>query len=163
MKMEKLDEFDERVDALWATAKLQFLNIGERTERYLNWRFTNCSLHQYRLVGLIEKSGCLMAYLAYTENDGFVNVVDLLAANDEALIALLGEFIVGMRANRQRSISFMYLGSSMITSVLRRFGFVRRQGQARVLVYLTEKLDATAKKSLMSTDAWHLTLADADF
>ncbi len=162
VRVEISDRFDARFDRLWQRAAGQFGVVGERTSRYLNWRFAQSPLARHRAFCLCAKDRELQAYLVYSRDEAKVFVGDFFFTDLEALDTLLAEFARFARREKARSIATLLLGGERVCRKLARFGFVRRPSTWRTLVYFDpacEKLDGAL---LSDPQAWFLTRADVD-
>lgn len=62
-RLQDMDAFDERVDALWAAAAPHHPVIAERTLRFLSWRFDQCpAAGRFRRLAVLRR-GELMGYV----------------------------------------------------------------------------------------------------
>jgi len=73
-----------RVDALWRTVAGSYRNIVVRDHAYLNWRYQNCPVGQYRFVEVSDGAD-LRAIGIIRNEQGTTRLVDLLAHADDAL------------------------------------------------------------------------------
>lgn len=160
-KTEILKTCDIRFDRLWEKASNRFDYIGDRSSTYLNWRFRQSPELEYRIFSLLGANGELLAYLVYSIKEGFASIADILFENQEALDALLPEFVSRMRLEGVSSVSVNYLGSDRVTGKFRKNGFYKRSGKSKVLLYLNEDLIKDAAK-ILNKNRWHLTGGDKD-
>jgi len=83
---------DNRFDELWQRIDKDNLNLVVRDSKYLQWRYLECPLNEYRVFILPESGGIsgylvLKTYCGGTESTG--EIVDLLAVNNDAVRRLL--------------------------------------------------------------------------
>lgn len=152
------DSFDARFDQLWQTAGNQFPILGERTSAYLNWRFCQCPGQRYRVLGITDANGQLLAYLVHGRSGEAAYVADLLFADGRYLGPLLAEFLRLVRRDNVRKVVLLYLGRSDVSQALVRFGFWRRPSGRKAMVYI-KKGD---RAPFLDLENWHLTSADID-
>ena len=156
---EPLSHFDSRFDRLWSHASRRFDVIGERTEDYLGWRFTNCPDLDYEIFTLAERAtGELLGYVVWYADEGAISISDLLAIDEPTTSLLLAEFSRFARRTRSSAIRFGCFGSPEFYRRLQRAGFQRRQNRHPVLGRLREAAEAA---TFQGTN-WYLTMADSD-
>jgi hypothetical protein len=111
---------------------------GERQTNFLRWRYQDCPLQKYTILGLLEEGGKeLLGYaVLYSENRWFV-IADLLypslrATRDDLLAGVLA----WSRVRGAISVCCPFLGGRHLEEGMRRFGFHPR-GAGRVITYLS--------------------------
>lgn len=158
---EPLARFDNRFDTLWSRAASRFDVIGERTEDYLNWRFTNCPDLDYEIFTLAERAtGELLGYVVWYPDEGAVSISDLLAIDGPTTSLLLSEFSRFARGTSAVAIRLACFGSPDFYRLLQRAGFRRRQNRHPVLGRLGGA--GAAESALRDGANWFLTMADSD-
>jgi len=156
---ETLPRFDSRFDGLWSRVADRFDVIGERTEDYLNWRFTNCPDLAYEIFTLAERAtGELLGYVVWYADEGAVSISDLLAIDEPTTTLLLTAFSRSVRRTNASAIRFGCLGSPEFYRLLQRAGFHRRQNRHPVL----GRLSGAAEAANCQEANWYLTMADSD-
>jgi len=125
-RVEVIEQFDERFDALWAAASPRFPIVGERTADYLRWRFTSSPDGPYQVLGLTDGRKSLTAYLVYQRRGGYVCLSDFLAVDAGACRRLLAELLRRARRDGAEAVAALWLGPARMAETLRRFGFRRR-------------------------------------
>lgn len=136
--IEKLNSFDQRFDLLWKKASRQFNIIGERSKDYLNWRYLQSPHKNYHLFSLARKDNQeVWGYIVYYIENKVGFIADMLFLNfGSAFESLLSEFILYLRGQDVESISILLFGCLPLEKKLKSFGFVRREEESRILVYL---------------------------
>ena len=153
---------DARFDRLWARAAKSIPILGDRSSRFLDWRYRQAPDAAYDLCAAIRESdGEMVGYVAYRVVGGVCRIVDLLA-NDmaAALDTTLHEFILQMRAASVATISLCYLGIAEVTGALSRWGFRRRADSQNVLLWIPADIPAEKRALLRAADNWHLLEGD---
>ncbi len=171
IRAEIVDHFDERFDRLWETASRKYAIIGERTAEYLQWRFAKCPDVRYRTLCLCDEKDRLSAYLTYSQAEGRAYVGDVLFLENGDLEILLAEFMTMLRRMHKRAVTMIYYGHPFVAKTLRRFGFLPRESQWKVMVY-ANKDDSSAVAGandpdaglprVMNGESWYITRADID-
>ena len=73
--------FDERFDELWNHIASEQWALTVRNRRFLKWRYQECPLRQYKILGLLtEDRSRLLGYLIYYIEDHSAVCVDFLAS-----------------------------------------------------------------------------------
>ncbi|WP_415897297.1 hypothetical protein ACMXYX_00640 [Neptuniibacter sp. QD72_48] len=121
--------FNDSVDFFWREVSKGYDALTVRDQRYLNWRFADCPLHEYKLVEA-KKNGQLIGYMVYrfAEKEGVTTgyIVDFLVTNhdDEALSALLSFTVSKLWQLKVDKIAIMKSTSfTWVNSVLKATGF----------------------------------------
>ncbi len=149
--------FDSRFDDLWRTASMQFPIIGERTTRFLQWRYAEITPYKiFTLVDSQEKE--LLGYMIYSLHEGTYVIIDLLYKSPAAFDALLATFIRFARKKGVYSLSFNFFGNQSVQETLKRFGFIERHESRSVCVYLHQGKNTEA----LNPSNWYLTNGDED-
>ncbi len=150
--------FDDRFDELWIRAAPQFGLVGERTSRYLSWRFGQSPDRAYRAFTLASSDGRLRGYVVYREADGIVRIADLLADRQDWGLLIAG-FLRAMRDRGVSAVSMAAFDAGRVRSLLTYFGFRRRTRDTSVLV---SRPTGAAVRDWPDPATWHLTEADRD-
>jgi hypothetical protein len=97
--------FDERVDALWSSARSQFPFAVVRSSAYLNWRYADRRAGDYRLL-VAEEGGRWLGYAVLRAAGTKAVVADLLTLPDRGDVAesLLGAVRDGSRDDGQQTV-----------------------------------------------------------
>ncbi|MEN6493279.1 MAG: hypothetical protein ABFD16_03230 [Thermoguttaceae bacterium] len=156
------DGFDAAFDQLWKKAAGQFAYIGERTADYLTWRFGRSPDGPFQVFCIKNACQELLAYLVFSCRDGITYVNDLLFVDASSLDLLLSEFLRHVRRQRGTAVIVVYLGTSMVSQSLRRFGFWRRPSAWNAMVYADWNQLGDEAASFLDEQQWYLTRADID-
>lgn len=154
IRAEWLTKVDGRFDELWSAMPKAGLNIGDRSARYLRWRFFEEPGHQNRALGFIERrSGRLAAYMIGEVTPDEFAIRDILAA--PAINEIAGILAHGLLKIRKLGVAAAGLrvtGAVDLTRSLSRMGFRKRDPES---VFIR---DVAASPS----GNWVLTSADED-
>ena len=152
-----IDAFDERFDALWEKANKNYEIVGERCSEYLNWRFTNYPVIDYKIFVLQDLNSNLIAYLVFYKSKlGYV-IEDLFAESEKDYVYLLEQFLKFSKKQSIDAISIRFFGKEEVFTALDDVGFKKRSDSNSVLVFSKNKNDEIYNK-----DNWFLTAADMD-
>ena len=122
--IEMPDLFDERFDVLWEKASKQFNIIGERSSKFLDWRYKQSYLHDYKIFCILDDEKELVGYIVYSVEDNICYVADMLfLPSDNSIDLLLAKFILYLRAKETGAIVISYMGNSFIKKKLKEFNF----------------------------------------
>jgi len=159
-KVEIAERFDERFDRLWERAAAQFAIVTERSSKFLDWRFRECSDDRYHTLCLCDANGELAGYAVY-RNDGFtVELSDLLSGRPEDLEILIVEVLRQVRKScpAARTVHVPYFGKGTLPSALKRNGFMQRPEPKQLFVWANE--EELPFSMLCDRNRWYLTAAD---
>jgi hypothetical protein len=119
--------FDERFDELWSRMDSAHPALTVRDRRFLNWRYHECPLRQYKTLGLLtEDESKLLGYLIYYVEDHSAICVDLLVLSGaDDLSCLLSSWASVAWRDELASLSISCSDGSLSASLLR-LGFTRR-------------------------------------
>jgi hypothetical protein len=85
-----LPSFDQRFDQLWSRSSSQHPALTVRDQRFLNWRYRECPLRQYKTLALLtEDESTLLGYLIYYVEDHSALCADLIAPSGADDLACL--------------------------------------------------------------------------
>jgi hypothetical protein len=159
---QELDSFDQRFDRLWERASGQFDIIGQRSKDYLNWRYGSSPHRSYHVFSLIrEDNQEVCGYVVYYLQDKVSYIADLLFLDfGSGLDDLLSSFILHLRDQSVESLSILLFGRPSLAKKLKSFGFVLREEESRVLVYLDSNSPQT--EFALNADNWFLLEGDRD-
>jgi len=119
--------FDERFDDLWSRLSSEHPTLTVRDRGFLNWRYRDCPLRQYKTLGLLtEDESSLLGYLIYHVEGHAAVCVDVLASGGaEDLGSLLSSWADLARDDGLASLSVSCpLGA--LAATLEQHGFTRR-------------------------------------
>jgi hypothetical protein len=162
---EDLEKADARFDELWNRTKDRYRIAGERSARYLNWRYTACPEIKYRFYALFGRDDQrLSAYLIYSIEEQKVMAVDLFAETPQstAIDSLLLEFADRMRALGRHSVELAYFGNVTFEKHLRRLGFFRREERQTIVLYAGTTGPDDLRTTLSGKDNWFLLGGEMD-
>ena len=153
-------DVDERFDGLWQSVAARYPIIGERSARFLRWRFVTRPGVRSHIGALTDDSGQLRAYAAVVDKDpGVALVADFLALTDDDLRALLRRLSGALRRRGYHSAVTLFLGAPAIAGILKDADFQFRNLAKFVVVGGGRGVD---EARLRKTDDWYLTEADRD-
>jgi hypothetical protein len=159
---EEVDAFDERFDALWQEARRGHRIIGERTRRFLRWRFAESPHHAYKTFASVRKSDRrLTGYIVYYDEGDVVCIADLLSSDQEgSLLALLRGFLRHQEERGKSAVYVLYLGDGFLVRALSKVGFLERPERSEVLYHATSALRPTV--DIARPENWYLFEGDND-
>jgi len=161
-RVEVIEQFDERFDALWAAASPRLPIVGERTADYLRWRFTQSPDAPYEVLGLYDARQSLLGYLVYRRHGEYVFLSDFFGAEPGACCRLLAELLRRARREGAEAVATFWLGPARVAQILRRFGFRRRRSGLSTLVCAGPKRPGVDPARCFDPENWYLTAADLD-
>lgn len=125
---ERLDEFDDRFDALWENTRQSYEVIGVRNRQFLHWRYRMCPLKSYTIVGLLAPDRSrLVGYVVYYLEDEVAYCADLFTdPTREVMEALISAWKRDARSRWAKSISIHCSPHPVLLSALTQHGFRQR-------------------------------------
>ena len=161
-KMESLDRFDDRFDTLWNEAKHNYPIIGERTTRFLNWRFTDCQYLDYKIVALVQReSEKLMGYVVYRVKESNVYIEDIFALEkNNCLSVLLAEFSLYHRKRNIETISCYFFGDENVINMFEKHNFILRKDHHTMAVRINSKSNCASE--IRERNNWYFLNGDND-
>ena len=119
--------FDERFDELWNGLKWEASALTVRNRRFLQWRYCECPLRQYKTLGLLTlDESRLLGYLIYYVQDASAICVDLLAPGGaEDFNCLLASWSTVALGDGLASLSISCPAGTLANALMRQ-GFSRR-------------------------------------
>jgi hypothetical protein len=162
VKLEWLTGADERIDALWATARHDYDVVAARTRRFIDWRFFQGAGAARRTIALaVDRGGAPRAYAVIEQHEDAVHLRDVFGHRTE-IAALIDRLVPALYRRGAANISIRYLGEPWLVGVLASRGFVARPSHRMIAIGTGANLDPHLAELVMNADAWHLTDADED-
>jgi hypothetical protein len=165
--------FDQRFDELWSRVSSRHSALIVRDQRFLNWRYHECPLHQYKTLGLLDgDESRLLGYLVYCLEDSSAVCVDLLAPGGaQDIDSLLSSWAAVARADGVASLSISCSHAPLAVSLLRQ-GFSQRSAAPASKLHRTRRREPC--KTLFTherhsateppvADRWYCTEGDLDY
>ena len=121
--------FDERFDALWERARNRYAIATERTSGFLEWRYSQCPMHEYRIVGVLDsRQKTLFGYAVYYLDGPHARIADLIADGEAEMTRTIAAVITSVRSAGAESVSLSCGVGTHLEGPLSRFGFLQREG-----------------------------------
>jgi hypothetical protein len=149
------------IDNIWSRQLNLFSFIGERSSRYLEWRFMESPYAEHHVFSVGAKGAREpLGYIVFRRTGHRVQIVDIgFPGDEEALGILLSSFSRYQRSQGADSIALTLAGNPTLIEALRRNGYLVRSKEKKILIYVsTENEDTGGIKS----GGWYLTSADND-
>lgn len=160
LEIKKINELDEQFDLFWNRIIHLFPIIGVRDRTYLNWRYLQHPTRRYAIYRA-QKEGEMRGYIILRKVDllnfNSAVIVDLLALDEEALLALIEEGIQHSRQEGADLLGVMIPKTHPYYQSLRKEGFLSSLKAFHFLVYSHWK-----EEILFDPKAWYLTWGDTD-
>ena len=154
--------FDQRFDGLWEEAKSVYGIVGERSSRFLNWRFADHPCKKFEVFTLIRRMDeRLMGYVVYQLSPEGAHIEDLFASEPDRMFRiLLATFVQFQRQQRADAVTFYYLGEQRVIRLFEQFGFVRRREMRTMVIQIAD--DNPIRAEVLNPRRWHFLYADND-
>lgn len=168
VRSELVDSADHRFDDLWARARPSRI-AGERSARYLNWRYAQLGAPRYRFFCLLDGlDGRLLGYAVYSVRNNKVDVADLFCEDHEATLdVLLLELCQAMRREGHVSVGMILVSPPSVGERLRALGFFARPhprhvGSRWLILHVDSNLPEDVRRVLLDRDHWFMTDGELD-
>jgi hypothetical protein len=154
--------FHEKFDELWEKLLNKYSFVGERSSRFLEWRFNQSPYNEYKVFTLASSRNMLLwGYVIFCVDAEKVIIADIgFDGTEKSFTELLSSFSLHQRAQGVESISLSISGHPKIINLLQKLGFFLRSKKKKVLIYASPKLKTTLKS--IKNAQWFLTSADND-
>jgi hypothetical protein len=168
-----MPSFDKRFDEFWSRLSSEIPTLTVRDRQFLNWRYSECPLHQYKTLGLLtEDESKLLGYLIYYVEDHTAVCADLLASREaEDLDCLLSCWAAQAWLDGLGSLSASCSGGSLAAN-LARHGFTRRSVAAAATLDNTRRHEPCktlftherhSRTEPFVADSWYYTDGDSPY
>jgi hypothetical protein len=154
--------FHEKFDELWEKLLKEYSFIGERSSRFLEWRFNQSPYDEYKVFTLASSVDMLLlGYVIFFADGEKVKIADIgFDGTDKSLTELLSSFSLHQRAQGVESISLSIAGDPKLINLLQNMGYSLRSRNRKVLIYSSAKFKTILES--IKTGRWFLTVADND-
>jgi hypothetical protein len=156
--------FDERFGDLWRSALPRDRVVVERDSERLNWKYEFRSPRErsFAIFAVSSGGGSFAGYVVYRVKGDVWQVFDILSLDSRELVdALVAEFVLAARDAGAAAIELLHLGGDdVLTARLEAFGFLRRQVDTSVQVYVSP--DARPPVELRDAGSWRFLPGDND-
>jgi hypothetical protein len=146
-------------DALDEAASRRLGTALVRDGAYVDWRFRRNPLKRYDVI-TARRGGRLAGYLAFSVDEGLALVSDWLSETPEAVAPLFAGLLRELRRRDVRAVSAIALETHPDWRRLQYLGFRRRPDFSTAVTYVPE--DCRDRSSIVSADAWYMTVGDRD-
>ncbi|MBL9027722.1 MAG: hypothetical protein JNL21_36365 [Myxococcales bacterium] len=162
LKLEWLTSADARFDDLWQRARPHYDLVGERSSRFLRWRFLEHPEERCEIAALVDRSSAdaVHAYAVVLREGEFARIRDLFGMPQD-IGPLLDLLVPALLLRGVVSASIRFLGHRDFESILLARGFAAREATWPV-VYDVAPGVTLSREELGDTNRWHLTDADED-
>ncbi len=144
-------------DRLWEEVESQGLLMGERTSKFLDWRYFKCPNIKYEIFGLKTNDKALQGCIVYCLGKKQVQVVDLICPGYEkensmpSLIMNFEKYCFSIDAN---SICISLVGEGRVAQKLISMVYWKREQDASVWIYTGENKDLLAQFKDLENSCW---------
>lgn len=164
VRIEQLEGFDARTDALWDSIRPSFDVIRDRSAAYLNWRYADPRAGESVILGVRDRDQ-LLGFGVFKRSGSTARVMDLLFHRSHTSVgaALLAAGAREMRRAGARSlVGWMPVGHHA-EAALEGAG-LRRGGTQTLDLRKREQMPAAAATIIEAPDClMHVTMGDFDF
>jgi len=154
------DKFNNQYDTLWEIASKKFKIIGDRSAKYLDWRYNQNPKNTCEVFSLFNKQNVLQGYIVFQIKDNIAIISDLLFDTVESLEAIFGEFFKIMRKRNMNAITIEFYGSELVTKRLKKLHFYNRFSGGKIVLYTDD--DIISDVNMTDKNEWFITRADCD-
>jgi predicted N-acetyltransferase YhbS len=154
--------FNERFDELWEKQSKKYSFIGERSSRFLEWRFNQSPYHEYKVFTLAyPKEMSFLGYVVFYVDGKKIYVADLgFDGTEKSFTELISSFSLYQRGQGAESVSLSIASQPELINLLRHMGYSIRSKERKFLIYVPAELKAILKS--IKNGPLFLTSADND-
>jgi hypothetical protein len=154
--------FNEKYDELWKKLSKKYSLVGERSSRFLEWRFHQSPYKEYKVFALgSSRNTSVLGYVIFCVDGKKAKIADIgFDGTEESFTEALSSFSLHQRAQGVESISLCIAGHAKLIHLLEQLGYSLRSRERKVLIYAPAALKAIIES--VKTDHWFLTSADND-
>lgn len=129
----------------------------QRSAEYLNWRYLANPLRRHEVM-TARRGAALVGYAVFGQDGHAATLVDLLAGDDNILLALLRSVVALAWRRSLDAVSVLLLASHPWVGLLKQAGFRQREASP-VVVYASP---SASRSGVADARAWHLLYGDRD-
>jgi len=153
-----VDSFDERFDLLWEEFIKPNAIIGEKTTKFLNWRYKSHPFKQFKIFIIQNENDSLLGYMVYTVINDEIIIEDILSLNNYDLI--LNIFVKEcIKFENVSQLTIRLLENSVIYRAFKRNLFIDRLDIFNIVSYFNGKDNLNLLKDAIN---WHIVYGDSD-
>jgi len=158
--VETPDFFDERFDFFWDKASKQFNIVEERNSKFLNWRYKDSPIRDYKTFCILESPTNILGFIVYFIINNIYYIVDVIYMHeDDILNVLLAEFFLFARKNNMGGIVIRYFGNDYFEKKLKEFNFrSRKKDEIKIIIYNFN--NSFEQSYLFDKNNWHFLMGD---
>lgn len=164
LSINELVSFDERFNEFWNRIRNQSHIMVERSEHYLNWRYSTPNVNYSIIVA--EKDSKISGYLVLrgrTEKDvKVIRIVDLVADSAEVMHCLVSRAVENCRQNKVDLINYSFIANRTYPQILKRNGFIPVTFNKGPLLCAYCSSQSISKEFLSQPGNWFVQLGDSD-
>jgi GNAT superfamily N-acetyltransferase len=155
-----IDQIDDEFDRFWHRASSLSTIVGVRDRLFLNWRYLHHPTRTYSIYRAMNR-GRMEGYIVLRKVDlldfNSAVIVDLLALDESALLALVEKGIEHSQEERADLLGFMVPKTHPYYQSLIRRGFLPSLKVFQFMVYPTIE-----GKGLLNSEKWYVNWGDTD-
>ncbi len=159
---EETTRFDERFDELWKNSKKDIPVVGERSSKYLNWRYSDCPYRNYKIfVVKQKKSPNIIGFVVFLLRDDDLYIYDIFARDTEKKYEIvLSKFLRHVRKLNIVTIFMLYFGSEKIIKIFKKYMFMKRRTSRNFVIHTNPGIEHEVMIS--KKENWYFCEGDKD-
>ena len=160
---EEIGRFDERFDQLWRKSQSRFEVVGERTSKYLTWKFLENPNAKHKIFAICTPDKTeVRGYIIYCDAEDHIDVRDfILPEGRKAARVFVTCFLRHIKKASPAWVAIRILENKKISKFFRRFGFVRMKRGYNIYYSCNEHVLKTFPL-LEDSKNWFLLEGDTD-
>jgi hypothetical protein len=144
-------KFDQSYDDLFKKVSPNYKIIGDRSSKYLNWRYHNNPLYKTKRI-TIRKNNELLGFIVFYVKNDIAVFKDMLVMPDKRIL----NSIVGFWIKELRTMNI-----NQISAIFKNHGFYfRPEEESSVYVYANKNNESYSQ--WIDGDNWYMTVGDRD-
>jgi hypothetical protein len=160
---EELKDFDNRFDHLWQKASKQFSFVGQRSSKYLRWKFLDNPGNKNRIFALIEQNKeDVKGYIVYRFIHNSIEIRDFLFLNEDSTFnKLMVGFLKHAMFLEAESVKITLLRNECVQNYFKKIGFIEREAENSIFLSVSNK-ELSEFPLFHKIDNWLLLQGDDD-
>lgn len=155
--------FNSRFNHLFSNTLSDNVIICDRNISFLNWRYFNSPIHNYKVLTLVGELKEIKGYIVYYIEKNMCNIDDVVYLNDQEILkSLFYEFFIFMREIGIGSIGIYFLENRNFEKYLRKYAFFERKNENSKLIYFANSNGTQFLERISNPNNWYFLQNDTD-
>jgi len=160
-KIAHLTDFDARFDDLWKGCKIDLPIIGDRSSKYLKWRYNNNPFREYLIFSFIgDNESNLHGYIIYYIENDQAYISDIFACELSIMQSLLIEFSKYTRSLNLSAVRIGFFGKKDIHGIFKNLKFYKRPNERNFV--FSPGINTDSIGLMQDPENWYFMMGDEE-